>query len=244
MGRLKDKVAIVTGGASGIGEAIVRLFAKEGAKVVSVDLDSEKGAALENELKEELSVQFMQGDVADEARVAEIFKEVIATYGQVDILINNAGVNTYIPSEERPYEDFKWTVDINLNSMFLWSQHAVKDMLEKEGGIIVNTASMNGVRTVGGNAAYDASKAAVIQLTRSMAQEYAARNIRINAVSPGIVKTPMVTDEIIEAMVPTIPMRRPAELEEVAKAFLFFCTDESSYITGQNLAVDGGSLTQ
>lgn len=244
MGKLQDKVAIVTGGASGIGEAIVRLFAKEGAQVICVDLNAENGQALEKDLANDTQICFKQGDVADPERVAEIFEETINEFGRVDILINNAGVNTYMPSEDRPYDDFKWTTDINLNSVFLWSQHAIRDMLAKDGGVIVNTASMNGIRSVGGNAAYDASKAGVIHLTESMAQEYAARGIRINAVSPGFVDTPMVPEGTIEAVAPTIPMRRAGEADEIAKPVLFLCTDESSYITGHNLVIDGGFTTQ
>lgn len=244
MKKLEDKVAIVTGGASGIGEAIVRLFAQEGAQVICVDLNAENGEALVAELEETTPITFKQADVAEEKRVAEVFEEVIEEFGRVDILINNAGVNTYIPSEERPFEDFQWTTNINLNAVFLWSQHAVRDMLAKDGGVIVNTASKNGVHATGGNAAYDASKAGVIHLTESMAQEYADRGIRINAVSPGFVDTPMVPEGTIDAVKSTIPMKRAGTVEEIAKPVLFLCTEDASYITGHNLLIDGGYVTQ
>ena len=177
--KLQDKVAVITGGASGIGAATARLFVQEGAKVVLVDLNEEKGKAFEAELKaQNAEAIFVKANITSEEEVQNIYKETIATFGKVDIVFNNAGIGRVTPTEELEYAEWRNTVNVDLDGVFLVARDAIRAMLKSGGGTIVNTASMYGWVGSPGSAAYNAAKGGVINLTRSLALEYATKNNR------------------------------------------------------------------
>ena len=243
--KLQDKVAIITGGASGIGAATARLFVQEGAKVVLVDLNEEKGKAFEAELKSQnAEALFVKANITNEEEVQNIFKETIATFGKVDVVFNNAGIGRVTPTEELEYAEWRNTVNVDLDGVFLVARDAIREMLKSGGGTIVNTASMYGWVGSPGSAAYNAAKGGVINLTRSLALEYATRNIRINALAPGFIDTPIIPEESKEVLKTMTPMQRLGQAEEMAKAVLFMASDDSSFMTGNVLTVDGGYTAQ
>ena len=216
---LHGKRVVVTGGSSGIGEATVRRFRDEGAQVVSIALDGEIAC-----------------DVADSEQVAAAFDRV----GEVDVLVANAGISIRRPFLEIEERDWQRVLDVNLGGVFRCAQQAARRMDE---GVILMTASTNGISGHEHYADYNASKAGVILLARTMARELAPR-IRVNAVCPGYVLTPMqraeYTDEMLDAVNETIPLRRHAAPEEIAALFAFLASDDASYITGAAVTIDGG----
>lgn len=245
MGKLQDKVAVITGGASGIGAATARLFVEEGAKVVIVDINEEKGKAFEKELKEQnADALFVKANITDEEEVKKIFKVTTDTYGKVDVVFNNAGIGRVTPTEELSYEEWRNTVNVDLDGVFLVAREAIREMLKSGGGTIVNTASMYGWVGAPGSAAYNAAKAGVLNLTRSLALEYATRNIRVNALAPGYIDTPIIPEESKKILAESTPMKRLGKPEEMAKAVLFMASDDSSFMTGNALTVDGGYTAQ
>ncbi|SDC39899.1 NAD(P)-dependent dehydrogenase, short-chain alcohol dehydrogenase family [Terribacillus halophilus] len=245
MGKLENKVALITGGASGIGAATARLFAAEGAKLVLVDLNEEKGKTVEEELKANgAEAVFIQTNITSEQEVANLFKQAVAAYGKVDIVFNNAGIGRVHPSHELDYAEWRNTVNVDLDGVFLVAREALRVMLLNGSGNIVNTASMYGWVGSPGSAAYNAAKGGVVNLTRSLALEYADKNIRINALCPGFIDTPIIP-EVDKATLSTMtPMKRLGRAEEMAKAVLFLASDDSSYMTGNSLIVDGGYTAQ
>jgi len=243
--KLQDKVAVITGGASGIGAATARLFVQEGAKVVLVDLNEEKGKAFEAELKaQNAEAIFVKANITSEEEVQNIYKETIATFGKVDIVFNNAGIGRVTPTEELEYAEWRNTVNVDLDGVFLVARDAIRAMLKSGGGTIVNTASMYGWVGSPGSAAYNAAKGGVINLTRSLALEYATKNIRVNALAPGFIDTPIIPEESKEILKTMTPMQRLGQAEEMAKAVLFMASDDSSFMTGNVLTVDGGYTAQ
>ncbi|HWO95447.1 MAG TPA: SDR family NAD(P)-dependent oxidoreductase [Bacillus sp. (in: firmicutes)] len=245
MGKLQDKVAVITGGASGIGAATARLFVSEGAKVVLVDLNEEKGKAFEAELKAlNTEALFIKANITSEEEVANIFKQTIETFGKVDVVFNNAGIGRVHPSHELAYSEWRNTVNVDLDGVFLVARESIREMLKTGGGTIVNTASMYGWVGSPGSAAYNAAKGGVINLTRSLALEYAEQNIRINALCPGFIDTPIIPEESKQALAAATPMKRLGKAEEMAKAVLFMASDDSSFMTGNSLIVDGGYTAQ
>jgi len=243
--KLQNKVAIITGGASGIGAATARLFVQEGAKVVLVDLNEEKGKAFEAELKaQNAEALFVKANITSEEDVQNIYKETIAAFGKVDIVFNNAGIGRVTPTEELEYAEWRNTVNVDLDGVFLVARDAIREMLKSGGGTIVNTASMYGWVGSPGSAAYNAAKGGVINLTRSLALEYATRNIRVNALAPGFIDTPIIPEESKEVLKTMTPMQRLGQSEEMAKAVLFMASDDSSFMTGNVLTVDGGYTAQ
>lgn len=245
MGKLQDKVAVITGGVSGIGAATARLFAQEGAKLVLVDFNEEKGNAFVDELKSEgYEVVFVKADVTSEEDVKNIYNVVLDTFGKVDILFNNAGIGAVKPTEELTYAEWRRTVEVDLDGVFLVAQGAIKEFLKSGGGVIVNTASMYGWVGAPGSAAYNAAKAGVINFTRSIGLEYATRNIRVNALCPGFIDTPILGETDREFLTNATPMKRLGKAEEMAKAVLFLASDDSSFMTGNSLVVDGGYTAQ
>lgn len=253
MARLDGKVAIVTGGGSGFGEASCVLFAKEGAKVVVADWSAEGGERVTKRIKDDGGeATFAQVDVSKSADIQEMIKTAITNYGKLDILYNNAGmqwgpdgpisydVATY------PEEEAEQVIDINFKGNFLGMKYAIPEMLKNGGGSILCTASSCVFSACQGHAVYAGTKGAIYSLARSVAVEYATQGIRCNTIGPGPGRTPFHKDYIRlhpdgwDTIVNAIPMKRAAEPEDVAYAALFFASDESAYITGQNLMVDGG----
>ncbi|CDO02623.1 Glucose 1-dehydrogenase 1 [Oceanobacillus picturae] len=244
MGKLQDRVAIITGGASGIGAATAKLFVSEGAKVVLVDLNEEKGKAFQEELQAQgAEALFVKANITSEEEVANVFKETTNKFGKVDIVFNNAGIGRVHSSHDLDYSEWRNTVNVDLDGVFLVAREAIRGMLES-GGTIVNTASMYGWVGSPGSAAYNAAKAGVINLTRSLALEYAEKNIRINALCPGFIDTPIIPEESKKELSSITPMKRLGKAEEMAKAVLFLASDDSSYMTGNSLTVDGGYTAQ
>lgn len=245
MGKLQDKVAVITGGASGIGAATARLFVSEGAKVVLVDLNEEKGKAFESELKAlKVDALFVKANITSEEEVANIFTQTIEKFGKVDIVFNNAGIGRVHPTHELDYAEWRQTVNVDLDGVFLVAREAIREMLKAGGGAIVNTASMYGWVGSPGSAAYNAAKGGVVNLTRSLALEYAEQNIRVNALCPGFIDTPIIPEESKLALAAATPVKRLGKAEEMAKAVLFLASDDSSYMTGNSLTVDGGYTAQ
>ncbi|RFB12546.1 SDR family oxidoreductase [Bacillus sp. HNG] len=245
MGKLQDKVAVITGGASGIGAATARLFVEEGAKVVLVDLNEEKGKAFEAELKAlNAEALFVKANITSEEEVANIYKQTIEAFGRVDIVFNNAGIGRVQPSHELEYSEWRNTVNVDLDGVFLVAREAIREFLKADGGVIVNTASMYGWVGSPGSAAYNAAKGGVVNLTRSLALEYAEKNIRVNALCPGFIDTPIIPEESKEVLRTMTPMKRLGQAEEMAKAVLFLASDDSTFMTGNSLIVDGGYTAQ
>ncbi|EMM7970281.1 glucose 1-dehydrogenase [Pseudomonas aeruginosa] len=257
MGRLQDKVCLVTGAARGIGLATAELFAREGARVLLTDLDQAAGLAAANALGGQgLSVGFLQQDVTDEAQWRKTFDFCERLFGGLDVLVNNAGVGAFCDVERMTLEQWRHTLACNLDSVFLGTQLAIGRMRAR-GGSIINVASIEGLIGEPLVPAYNASKGGVRLFTRSVAAHCARRGyaIRINALCPGYVETPMVQGALAAApdeqawdmlayLRQRIPMGRMARAEEVAKAMLFLASDDSSYMTGADLVVDGGYLAQ
>jgi NAD(P)-dependent dehydrogenase (short-subunit alcohol dehydrogenase family) len=245
MGKLQDKVAVITGGASGIGAATAELFVKEGAKVVLVDFNEEKGKAFEAELKaQNAEALFVKANITSEEEVQNVFKEAVNAFGQVDVVFNNAGIGRVHPTETLEYSEWRNTVNVDLDGVFLVAREALREMLKSGGGTIVNTASMYGWVGSPGSAAYNAAKGGVINLTRSLALEYATKNIRVNALAPGFIDTPIIPEESKQVLVSMTPMQRLGQSEEMAKAVLFLASDDSSFMTGNVLTIDGGYTAQ
>ncbi len=245
MGKLQGKVAVITGGASGIGAATARLFVEEGAKVVLVDVNEEKGNTFVAELKEKnADAVFVKANVTVEEEVQNIFKETANVFGKVDIVFNNAGIGRVTPTENLSYEEWRNTVNVDLDGVFLVAREAIREMLKTGGGTVVNTASMYGLVGSPGSAAYNAAKGGVVNLTRSLALEYAAKSIRINALCPGFIDTPIIPEEMKETLASLTPMQRLGQAEEMAKAVLFLASEDSSFMTGNTLTVDGGYTAQ
>ncbi|WP_037286466.1 SDR family NAD(P)-dependent oxidoreductase [Saccharibacillus sacchari] len=245
MGKLQNKIALITGGASGIGAATARLFVQEGAKVVLADLNEEKGKAFEAELKAQgAEAVFVKANITSEEEVASLFKQAVEAFGKVDIVFNNAGIGRVQPTHELDYSEWRNTVNVDLDGVFLVARESIREMLKAGGGTIVNTASMYGWVGSPGSAAYNAAKGGVINLTRSLALEYADQNIRVNALCPGFIDTPIIPEENKKELAAITPMKRLGQADEMATAVLFLASDDSSYMTGGSLIVDGGYTAQ
>jgi NAD(P)-dependent dehydrogenase (short-subunit alcohol dehydrogenase family) len=245
MGRLDGKVAVITGAGSGIGRETALLFAREGAKIVVADYASEAGEATVRQIGEKGGdALFIKTDVSQASDAERMVKATVEKYGRIDILYNNAGVLGEVAFVGDATED-NWNrlMSINLKGTFLCSKYAVREMIKSGGGAIVNTASAMGFVGLPGNAAYSAAKGGIIQLTRTMALEYASSNIRVNCLCAGWVDTPMnlkLEERIINWTVRETPMKRWAKPEEIAQAALYLASDESSFVTGAALVIDGG----
>lgn len=241
--KLKNKVAIITGGGSGIGEATVLRFAEEGAKIVINDVNEDNANKLAEKLKANGGeVLVCVADVCNKSEVEKMVKQVIDKFGRLDILVNNAGINRDSFVKKMTEEQWDKVININLKGTFLCAQAALAPMMEQKSGRIINTASIGALGNLG-QANYSASKAGVIGLTKTLALEGARYNINVNCVSPGATNTAMTAgmpSEIAEMVKKKIPLRRFAEPEEIANAHFFLASDESNYITGQVLFVDGG----
>lgn len=246
MGRLQGKVAIITGAAQGQGEATARLFAAEGCKVVLTDIKDAKGSAVAAELGD--SAIFVKHDVSDDASWTAVVEQAVAKFGTVDILINNAAITYFNKIGDTNGSDLERLLKINVIGTFL-GMKTVLPVMQKQGrGSIVNISSVNGLRGTFGMSAYDACKWGVRGMTKAIALEMAAQNIRVNSVHPGAIDTPMLnpTGEMTSEQMGKdfgIPFQRVGRPEEVANASLFLASDEASYISGAELAVDGAWTT-
>ncbi len=243
---LKDQVALITGGAQGIGREIALLFASEGAHVVILDLNQESLSKTKAEIEGKgVKCLDLMANVTDSTQVDEAIKKCVDTMGRIDILVNNAGITRDTLMIRMKEEDWDAVLNINLKGTFLFTKAAAKVMMKQRSGRIVNIASIIGVMGNAGQANYAASKAGVIGLTKSAAKELASRGINVNAVAPGFIKTAM-TDKLPELvrneMLKLIPADRFGQPEDVANTVLFLASKYSSYITGQVVQIDGGML--
>jgi len=252
MGRLEGKVAIITGGASGIGAETVRLFAEEGAKVVIADIAEDNGKALGDSLGD--AAIFQKTDVTSEDDIKALVQRAVSEFGRLDIMFNNAGAFGARGSIlEIDVDAFDATLALLVRSVFLGIKHAGIVMKEQGQGVILNTCSISANTPGYGPHIYQAAKSAVDQLTKTVALELAEYGIRINCVSPGGVFTTLITkalgmddgagEELENAVAGMLPMGRACKPGDIARAALFLCSDEASYITSQNLTVDGGEGT-
>lgn len=241
---LNNKVALVTGATSGIGEATAKLLSENGAKVVLVGRNEERGKLLENQiLQNGGDAFFIKTDVSDEQQVITMVKIIIEKYNTIDILFNNAGV--MLPSmeiERMPVEDWKASFDINVTGMFLVTRY-LKPFLLKSKGVIINNASIAGMQhyAAGRSYAYSASKAAVIQFTHQMAKNYGEEGIRVNCICPGIILTPILHGRDPKIYEERIPLGRVGTPDDVAKVVVFLASEQAAYLTGVVLPIDGGA---
>ncbi len=242
--RLKDKVCLITGGAQGIGKSIAICLAKEGADIalVDVDLDSANVTAAEIEALGRRAIA-LKGDVTNAEEAKEIVAKVADEMGSLDILVNNAGITRDGLMLRMKEADWDLVMDVNLKGAFNYTQAAVKVMSKARYGRIINIASIVGLTGNVGQANYSASKAGLIGLTKTVAQEFAARNITANAIAPGFIETAMtdaLSDDVREGLASRIPMRKLGSVDDVAKGVLFLASDDASYITGHVLSINGG----
>ncbi|NOY79116.1 MAG: SDR family oxidoreductase [Calditrichaeota bacterium] len=247
--KLKDKTALITGAASGIGQAAAHIFAEEGASVLIVDVRKEAGKRVAERIRANgFRAEFFLADVTDFSQVEKMILEAVRRFGRLDILYNNAGVDWVGNVLEISEDDWERAFAVNLKSTFFSCKLGVQQMiLQKTGGVIINTGSVASLVATPNRAAYDAAKAGVLQLTKSIALDFADQGIRANCLIPGIIATPMTQVRGIVKDPPRVepsiqPMGRMGTPEEVAKAALFLASDDASFITGTALVVDGGYL--
>jgi 3-oxoacyl-[acyl-carrier protein] reductase len=244
--RLKDKVAIITGGANGIGLEAAILFAREGAKVALADFDAAAGEKRVEELKQQgLEVEFFQVNVADRSSVDKMVEDVIDCFRTIDILINNAGITRDAMLTKMSQEDFQQVLNVNLTGVFNCTQAVVPHMIAQGKGKIINTSSVSGVYGNIGQTNYAAAKAAVIGMTKTWAKELGRKGINVNAVAPGFTETAMtakVPENVMKQIVTMIPLQRLGKPSDIAYAYLYLASDESNYVNGTVLHVDGGIM--
>lgn len=249
MKTLDNKTAIITGAGSGIGQATAELFAREGAKVVVSDINEKNGKAVADAVKKAGGeAVFIKADSASPDDNARLVAETIKQFGRLDIAVNNAGIGGPLaPTGEYPVEGWQKTIDINLSGVFYGLRYQIPAMLQ-DGGSIINVASILGQAGTRMSPAYVAAKHGVVGLTKTAALEYADKNIRINAVGPGYIKTPLVMNSLDDAaraaLIGLHPMGRLGESEEVAELILWLASSKASFVTGAYYAVDGGYLAQ
>lgn len=252
MGILDNKVALVTGAASGIGRQSALAFARAGAKVVVSDITVDGGEETVDMIKNAGGEAFfVKADVSNQADVQALVDKTVETYGRLDCAHNNAGIEGILgPCMDCTEENWDRTIAINLTGVFYCCKAELAQMLKQGGGAIVNTASVAGLVGFAGIPAYTASKHGVNGLTKQIALDYAKENIRINSVCPGVIQTPMIDrftggdPEAIKAFTATEPVGRLGQPEEIAAAVVWLCTDEASFVTGINMPVDGGFIAQ
>ena len=250
--KLAGKSAIITGGAGGIGSATAKRFAEEGAKVAILDLDKTKAEALATEINQAGGKAIALGlDVSDEAQVISAVQQVIEQFGRIDVLFNNAGIARRTTAVETRVEDWDLSFAVNVKSIFLMSKHCIPHMEAQGGGSIVNTGSGWGLKGGAKALPYCATKGAVVNMTRAMAIDHGAANIRVNSVNPGDTDTGMLREEAKQigwsetAFLEDAkdrPLKRMGQPSEIAAAVLFLASDESSFVTGAALVVDGGGI--
>lgn len=247
---LQNKVVIITGGASGIGLKTTDAFLNSGSKVVVADINEEAGRKLINKYQCN-NLHFVHTDVTNENDCENLIEETIEKYGYLDVLINNAGIEISTPIHEMSLQEWNTLMNVNLTGVFLCSKFALKYMINRGKGNIINTCSVSGLVAWPGIPAYNASKGGVLLLTKSLAIEYAKHNIRVNCVCPGIIDTPLNEksfmlnhggniEEVKQMKAKNVPLGRLGSVQDVANTMLFLASDMSSYITGASIVVDGG----
>ncbi|QDX00510.1 SDR family NAD(P)-dependent oxidoreductase [Staphylococcus chromogenes] len=244
MKRLENKVAIVTGGASGIGKATVELFAEEGAKVVVANIGNNGEEFVEELNKNGKDALFVSTDVTVEEDVSRLIKKTVEHFGRLDIMFANAGIAKDTKAVDLSFEDWKKTIDVNLSGVFLSDKYAIEQFLkQKSKGVIVNCGSIHSFVSLPHTTAYSSAKGGVKLLTQNLCTAYAKEGVRINAVCPGYIETPLLKDieedskKYLESLHPQGRLGRP---EEVAKSVLFLASDDASFVNGTTLLVDGG----
>ena len=245
---LEGQVGIVTGGGQGLGKVFCNAFAEAGADIIVAELNAESGPATAAEIETKgHRAMFVQTDVRDRQSVQAMAEKTISEFGRIDFLMNNAGITKWCPAEDVPEADWRDVFDVNVNGLFFCAQAVGRHMIQRRSGRIINIASMSGliVNRPQAQASYNTSKAAVIQLTKSLAAEWAPHNIRVNAMAPGYMGTPMAKPFFDDPQyggvwIDAIPMKRPGDPEELGPVAVFLASDASSYITGEVIVVDGG----
>lgn len=248
---MKNKVALVTGAASGIGRATALAFAREGARVVVSDMDTDGG----NETVEQITAQngeafFVKTDVSVSAEVQHLVQQTVERYGRLDYACNNAGIGGEMaPTAEYSEESWNKVIGVNLTGVWLCMKYEIRQMQQQGGGAIVNMSSILGWVGFNGAPAYVASKHALHGLTKNAALEYAAHNIRVNAVCPAFIRTPLIEktmseEQLSQMIVPLHPMGRIGTPEEVAELVIWLCSDKASFVTGSSYLVDGGYVAR
>ncbi len=242
---LQDRVALVTGGAQGIGEACARRFAREGAKVVITDVADARGQALASEL----GADYHHCDVGDKAQVDALVAQCMARHGRIDVLVNNAGIFKAADFLDVTEADFDAVLRVNLKGSFLVGQAVAREMVRTGGGNIVNMSSVNAVLTIPSISSYNVSKGGINQLTRVMALALADQGIRVNAVAPGTIATELAMKAVLTSeeakarILSRTPMKRLGEPSEIADVVAWLASDAASYVTGEIVVVDGGRMT-
>lgn len=250
MGRLEGKTAIVTGAASGIGEGIACIFAREGARLALVDIQQDRGSALARKLgRDSQAVFFHRADLSDGAEAERVINAVAERFGVIDILVNNAGFYGLANKKsvaETPEDVWDRTMNVNVRTVYLLCKYALPHMVRRRSGSIINIASIGGLEAFPEFAAYCVSKGALIQLTRSLAIDFGPHNIRANAICPGAIDTPgnevfiRERGEYLALIASTTPLRDIGQPEDIGYAALYLASDEARYVTGTTLVVDGG----
>ena len=246
---LEGKVCLITGGAQGIGEACVRLFLEQGARVIFVDVHKERGESLQSQLQQQgHEVLFFASDIGHKVEVDALIAQVLEGFGRIDVLVSNAGIFKAAPFLEVTEADFDEVLRVNLRGAFLMGQAVARVMKEKGRGAIVHMSSVNGVLAIPEIASYNVSKGGLNQLTRAMALALADDGIRVNAVAPGTIATELASkavltsDEARNKILGRTPMKRLGDPSEVAHVVAFLASDAASYITGEVITVDGGRM--
>ncbi len=242
--RLENKVAVITGAGSGIGKETALLFAKEGAKVVVADVNEKGGEETTAEIKKNGGEAFFAKlDVTDREQAKQMVKLTLEKYGKIDVLINNAGIVQDAFLSKMTEEQWDKVINVNLKGVFNCSQAVVEVMMNQGNGVIINTSSIVGLNGNVGQVNYAATKAGLIGMTKTLAKELGKKGIRVNAVAPGFIATPMtsnVPEKILEMMKEKTPLRRLGEPKDVAYAYLYLASNEANFVNGAVLCVDGG----
>ena len=248
MKKLENKVVFITGGASGLGRAAAVAAAEEGARVVIADLPgSDYQAALEAIKAAGQEALFVPLDVTDSASIQQAVAATVSQCGRLDVALNNAGIGEgYFSFLETSEESFQRIINVNLTGVFICMKYELAQFMKQDGGVIVNMSSLAGIKGAAGLSAYVASKHGVLGLTKTAAQEFARRNVRVNALCPYYIDTPLIKDapdELRQLMIAASPMKRLGRAEEVAKAFIYLASDDSSYTNGTQLVIDSGVIS-